>query len=384
MVCIVDLLRRGDEHGNINIPIIRALIKHQILNHVWISDDSTSNKYFSDEDKNLITPIKVLPTKKYKWINSTLFTIKILFFSRIKKTEVFFLSATPLQNLIITLFSIFQSRDVRHYILLHGELSYLVNPVGLGRRLGKLFLNVAFKILPFSNTTQVTLAYPVFAALKSRYKVNDGLINLEMPSESNNDTPVIVKTSRKLRIGSFGVHSVDKSSHLIYQLANILEGKRGQIEIVTIGVASSDFKYDQHPMVEHYCRGALSNALIPRDLFIEEIKKLDFALFFYGENPQYEMVSSGAFIDCVNYEIPFAALSSGYFNHYIEKYGQIGFVRDNLVKLADELIDISNNVSIIQTYKNNLKMARKDRSLERFESQLMMIFKGSFSDVKRF
>lgn len=380
---IVDLLRRGDEHGNINIPIISVLAENQLAERVWISHDSTSNSII-EKNKNIsIQHINVIASKKYKWITSTLLTAKILFYAKKKESSIFFLSATPLQNLIISILSLFRKNGARHYILLHGELSYLINPVGFGRRLGKFFLEASFKILPFANVYQITLAYPVFKAIKKIYELDKNLINFEIPIQSYtqpvlerfSETGDVYKKTRKLRIGSFGVHSRDKSSHLIYDLANHLKNYSDRIEIVTIGVAHADFNYDQQSMVKHFCKGSLSDALIPRDLFLDEIRKLDFALFFYGNSPQYEMVSSGVFSDCVNLGIPFAGISNNYLNHYIDKYGSIGFVRNSVGELAEEIINISMDNFEISHFKEKLMAIRDERSYAKFEIQLLEILK---------
>lgn len=382
---IVDLLRRGDEHGNINIPIINVLVENQLAERVWISHDSTSNSIIEKNRNISIEHIKINASKKYKWITSTLLTVKILFYANKKGSSIFFLSTTPLQNLIISIFSLFRKNVLlRNYILLHGELSYLINPVGIGRWLGKFFLEASFRILPFANVYQVTLAYPVFKAIKKRYGLDKNLINFEIPLQSYTKSELkrfseagdVYEKTRKLRIGSFGVHSRDKSSHLIYDLANHLKDYHERFEIVTIGVAHADFNYDQHSMVKHICKGSLSDALIPRDLFLEEIRKLDFALFFYGNSPQYEMVSSGAFSDCVNLGIPFAALSSNYFVHYIDKYGEIGIIKNSVLELAEELIKLSIDNSDGCNYKLNLQLVQNERTYEKFESLLLDFIKN--------
>ena len=381
---IVDLLRRGDEHGNINIPIISVLVENQLAERVWISHDSTSNSIIEKNRNILLEHIEIIASKKYKWITSTLHTAKIILYAKKKGGGIFFLSTTPLQNLIISIFSFFLKNEARHYILLHGELSYLINPVGFGRRLGKIFLETSFKILPYVNIHQVTLAYPVYKAIQKKYELDKNLINFEIPIQTCTDVVLksfseakdVYKRKPKLRIGSFGVHSRDKSSQLIYDLADHLRDYYDRFEIVTIGVAHSDFNYDQHSMVKHYCKGSLSDALIPRDLFLEEIRQLDFALFFYGNSPQYEMVSSGAFSDCVNLGIPFVALSSNYFKHYIEKYGEIGVVKNSIPELAEELIKISSDNSDCSKFKLNLQSAQNERAYENFESLLLNAFKS--------
>ncbi len=374
MTFIVDLLRRGDEHGNINVPIVSILLKNKLIDHIWISRDSTSNLCSPEKEGNLVTLVDVRSTKRYKWITSIILTVKILILAKRKNAGTFFLSATPLQNLIITLFTIFQRNSIKHYVLLHGELSYLISPNGIGRLLGKFFLSVTFKILPFSKTTQITLAYPVYVALKNRYKLEGNLINLEMPIDRVNSFENPKLASRKLRIGSFGVHSGDKSSHLIYDLNKYLFNDNDRFDVVTIGVANTDFIYDQDPMVTHYCKGSLGDALIPRSQFVAELKKLDIALFFYGDKPQYEFISSGAFVDCISYGIPFAALSNNYLIHYTQKYGEIGIVANSLADLAVKLINISRDDSILEKYKKNLENARNERNFDRFEFDLLNLY----------
>jgi hypothetical protein len=374
MIYVVDLIRRGDEHRTTNHPSLQVLAENKLIKHLWISYDSTSFNDLELKQDFSTTHIRVSSDKKYRWITSTLLTIAILLKSKKNSTDVIFLSTTPLHNFLISLFSRYTKNQSKFFIYVHGELSYLIEANGIGRRLGKYFLNYSLKNSAINNTVHITLAYPVYKQVCQLYKFNNKLRNLEIPTRQyiQKFRPT---NSGKLKVGSFGVHCADKNSQLIYTLANNLENYKDIVEIVTIGAAHKDFHYDQHPMVKHLCRGDAGISLIPREIFIEQICSLDLALIFYGSSRKYEFVSSGVFSDCVNHCIPFAGLQSHYLSYYIEKYGELGLVRDNLVDLSKEIITIAKNRKRIALFQDNLMALNKELNYSNFKNNLISIIK---------
>lgn len=93
--------------------------------------------------------------------------------------------------------------------------------------------------------------------------------------------------------------------------------------------------------------------------FETKILMLDFVLFFYNSD-SYKYTASGAFFDCVKYEIPFIAIKNDFFNYYQEKYGPIGYLEDDYESLENRIVLILNtsNEDInkeINVFKNNLR-----------------------------
>lgn len=371
MLYIVDIVRKGDEHRTTNLPTLQALNDSGLINHIWISSNSTSYQLLIDPRNFHITKVCVSSTWFYRWISSTFLTFFILIKAFVNKSNIFFLSSTPLHTLFISFFSIITARRCKYYVFLHGELSYLSEPKGLGRKFGKLLLHTALGKFPSSNIIFITLAYPVYSQV-SKIFGNLKLQNIELPTEEA--APKIkARESSKLRIGSFGVHSFDKNSHFIYDLAKRLESINQKIEIVTIGIANADFSYDQHPSVLHFCRGNISGELVERKLFIEQIKSLDMALIFQGNSPKYQFISSGVFNDCVNYCIPIAGISSSYINYYVSKYGELGVTAKSLDSLAKIIGEVVDGRRSLESYRMNMLSLNRELCYTEFKKKIASI-----------
>lgn len=360
MINVVDINRKGDEHRTTIHPTLQALNDANLICNLWISIDSTSYTNLKGNRNFEVNLVNVRGTWIYRWITSTIITTFILFKSIVRSTDVFFLSASPLQNLLISIFSIFTKGRCAYTIFLHGELSYLVNPQGFGQKIGKFFLSLSLqKSAPFK-VRQVTMAYPIYIQLFKLFG-NSRLTNLELPTEDRDINPKVGNSS-KLRIGSFGVHCADKNSHYIYELAKKLSHFDGIIEIVTIGIAHKDFCYGQDPFVAHLCKGTTKGELIDRYTFINQVKLLDMALIFYGESPKYKFISSGVFNDCINYAIPVACLQSDYIAFYMSEYGELGLMGNDLDQLAQGIASVASDKQKLEIYKNNiLKLNRAVR-----------------------
>jgi hypothetical protein len=218
MLYIVDLLRKGDEHRTTNFPTLKALDQHALIDHLWFSADSSSLDAIKDKSKIQITEINVEASSIYRWLISTFYTIIILIRSTYFSKDTFFLSTTPLHNFLISIFSIFVRKRCRFYIYLHGELSYLVESSSLGKNLGKFFLRFVLKHSSHFNVKYIVLAYPVYHKLFQVFGEISNLYPLDFPVIEK-----VVRTKQdkknRIRVGSFGVHSAEKNSSLIYEYA---------------------------------------------------------------------------------------------------------------------------------------------------------------------
>jgi hypothetical protein len=371
MVYVVDIVRRGDEHRSTNLPTIQALNDSNLISRIWISIDSTSYLNLKGPRNFISNLIHVRNDWMYRWLSSTLLTLSILCKSARTSTDILFLSATPLQSLLISVTSLFTKKRCKYFVFLHGELSYLAEQNGLGRKIGGLFLRIVLRrTVPF-NVYHVVLAFPVYIQVLKLYK-NSNLRSLEIPTEGLSRKLVGVKAS-KLRIGSFGVHCADKNSGLIYELARRLARLKDKIEIVTIGVAHIDFQYDQHPQVSHLCRGRTNGELISHDLFVQQVKTLDLALIFYSNSEKYKFISSGVVNDCINYGIPVAGLYSEYLEFYQRRHGDIGLIRESLDELAEGICSLAENPALIERYKENIIKINRELCYSEFKQNVYSI-----------
>lgn len=372
MINVVDIVRKGDEHRTIILPTFQSLIDNELINRAWLSQDSTTLEELNSLLKKRTTTIDVSSKWIYRWIISTLFTMYIVIRSKITNTDMLFLSASPLQTLVIMILSIYKSSRSRANVFMHGELSYLSQSRGVGRTIGRYLLNLCLRHGHKFNIQFIILTYPVYRKICEIFGEQTNIKYIEFPTYPSS-FKILKNEKKKIRIGSFGVHSGEKNSHLIYNLAEILYKKQTNIEIVTIGTAYKDFQYDQHCAVTHILRGNVQKNLIPRDEFINEVKKLDIALTFYGNTMSSEFIPSGVFNECINYNIPIAGIRSGYLSYYFEKYGNIGILANDINQLAEKICRISDDVDIIFQFKVNLEEMSRDMNYINFSKNLKNI-----------
>lgn len=353
-IVAVDLIRKKEEHYVFNKLTLNALASITKEIDFYLSDDSA----LLDEFRGNISvhKMKVVRTKFYFWIKSTLNTAKILIKNRHYKKKIIFLSATPLHYLFLSLSSLLLRCDL--YVFMHGELGYLKNDIGFGQKLGAKFINMAFK---FGRVNFICINAPIYDILSEMYP-NRVFLHVEHPiqniSEKNS------KEGSFLTFGTFGIQSKDKGSENIYELAIFLENKQAHaIPLITVGVSDGSFEYDQHPVVKHYCKGSLSHSLIPRSVFFENIKRIDVVLLFnsnLGNLQKYDLVSSGVFADCIAFSMPIIALRNKKLESYFKLYGEFGILCDSLTEMASAIQYINNNQELLTKYRDVLRQVQKN------------------------
>lgn len=352
-VIVVDLIRKKEEHQVFNNLTLKAL--SSVMKHIdcFLSEDSV---LLDDIPKNIhVRKVKVARTKFYFWIKSTYYTAKILITNYLSKQKIIFLSATPVHYLFLSLASLFYRGDL--YVFMHGELGYLKNATGLGQKIGAKFINIAFK---FGRVNFICINAPIHDILIGMYS-NREFLHIEHPIQ--NISKKISKECSCITFGTFGIQSRDKGSENIYDLAMLLEKKSiHSISLVTVGVSDGSFEYDQSSDVIHYCRGLLSDSLIPRAVFFEHVKKIDVALLFnsnVGNTQKYDLVSSGVFADCISFSTPIIAMRNKKLESYFKLYGEFGILCDNLYEMASAIEHISSNQELLNGYWNVLNRVQQ-------------------------
>ncbi len=109
------------------------------------------------------------------------------------------------------------------------------------------------------------------------------------------------------------------------------------------------------------------NDFMPRTDYENAISSLHYILFFYP-NSMYRYIASGAFFDAISFEKPIIAIRNSFFEYYFNRYGEIGYLCDNLEEMSYYLSNINHERYKLQL--QNIKQAKKDLSLENISKRL--------------
>jgi hypothetical protein len=374
MLIIYDLVRKRDEHGTLNEPVIQSILKINVSKNFILSSDSSCVKYFYGENKKILTTVSVKDTRFYRWVSSNIklirFVTPLLFKIDIK---IIFTSLLPFQYFFVALISRFFS--IKFLIFMHGELGYLVKPKGTGQIIGKYFILSAFKLLNQNRVQLVAIGLPIATNLIFRFPYLKNIITIELPPNGDSFRSVEIKKNNSIgtkKIGIFGTLSSSKNSEKIYELASKIKWRDLNItgSLCTIGLSDGSFHFGASKHVEHVFRGNLGEDHISWDIFSSEFQKLDAALFFYDTSKNYSLIPSGVLYDCIHWGIPILSLGNDNFSLYFKKYGDLGIIAKNINELSDfASLILSNNLNL-DYYKFNLNIAKTDMSLKNFEDKL--------------
>ena len=360
MAVVIDLIRKKSEHHVFNYAIVKALDSLFKNNRYYL--DVSSSSIESITNSNQVSLVDVKATKSYLWLTSTLKLIKILL--KHKNEEIFLLSATPLQYFVCSLLSKLYGVNVA--LFMHGELGYLSKAMGLGEKLGRKFIRLSFSIR--SRVKFVAIDEYVKDKVSDMFSdLNVYLVRLPIQVFENKNK--VEKTH--LNIGAFGVQSSKKNSSSIYELAKKLSSMESEIvKLLTVGVSDGSFEYGQSQSVEHLCQGLLNKALVPKDVFLNNVSTLDFALFFNGYDTLYDLIPSGVVSDCIALEIPIISLSNHKLEFMFEQYGVIGYLCESIDEMAKIISSLNKNEKDICMFKDNLRRLKAGYSDEKLQQSL--------------
>lgn len=361
MNVIIDLIRKKNEHHVFNFEMIKSFVTLDENTKYILDGDSSSIELI--EQKSLIK-VNVENSKFYLWVKSNVILLYyVLFhFERNNDNRYIILSATPIQYFICALCSNIFRKKI--YIFMHGELAYLIEPIGLGQKIGKWLINASFKIK--AKMKYIAINVFIYERLKNLYP-SLNLEHIEHPLQSIEGVYNHAGSSdhKKLRIGCFGIQSVSKNSQEIYNLSNKLPNDFWlHAELVTIGVSDGSFVFDLDDRVTHILKGSLKESLIPKEEYMKAIGTLDLILFFNKNNGRYELTPSGVLSDCISLKKPIIAIKTSVLGSYFKRYGGFGVLCSDLDDMAIVLMDILMDRRDLRHVYSNYDHAWSDMSKE--------------------
>ncbi|MEI8596269.1 hypothetical protein [Photobacterium sp. Hal280] len=281
-----------------------------------------------------------------------------------KKSEVLFLSLTPLQYWLVNFIS--KAIKVKTYVIMHGELGYLNHAEGRGQKLGAKFIDATLKSK--SDVEFIAISSTIFDRISSKYPTRK-FSYIEHPLQDFSGINKI--KNDKLTFGSFGIQSKEKNSCQIYKLAELVENKfHSRLNLITVGVSNGTFDYDLSDNVKHFCKGHIKSSLIEKETFFENVSQIDVFLLFSQGGDKYDLVSSGVFADCIAMQKPIIGMRTPMLSRCFELYGEIGVLCDSLDDMKNAIYNICQDEELLKKYAYNLQEIKNDFSFDSYVKKL--------------
>lgn len=367
------------EQFNTSLIIICDLLFAEVS--TWASESSLSNSIKLINDRNLNNVYyKNLHvgkgSKKLGWIIRYLFSAlqNIRFLIRVPKDTILIFPSNNILSLrILNFFNGFLNKRV--VIFCHGEMEGLLGATEhsgifakiLYKLLNNFFLNPKIKIndklhfVVFGNKIKKNIGDIIGDEKSSHF------LSIDHPYLFGHNEKEPVKVN-KLNLGSVGVLNKAKGADVLLDFVDLLNSSvRKKINISSIG------KIDI-PIEEMRKRDIIflpqNRTIIDREIYDSKIKELDFILFFYPVN-SYKITASGAIMDSLNMEKPILALRNDYFEYLFEKFGNFGYLFDDVYQMVDTVEQIVlGNIK----EKFNFKEIKNNFSPESISKQMLSEF----------
>lgn len=228
-------------------------------------------------------------------------------------------------------------KNNRCFYIQHGALEVIqkkLSPLKLN-----YYLSAALKKCPKNHRIIVLGESIKTNALKQMPFLAEKIFSLDHPFISNTsycENSNIEKKS-KIFIGTIGVGSFEKGLPELNELAKYLYTKNcSRIHLQHIG-RILDCSIDRSLIDIPFN----SSSLIPRKIYLDAVKKLDFILFLYPVD-SYKLTASGAVFDAFQCGKPIIALQNDFFAYLFQKCNAIGYICKDIHQIKSVLDELEN------------------------------------------
>lgn len=395
MIIIVDRFVEGHLHVLANVNTLKILdLVFPKKPKVFVAEKTHMelvSKYFDSVVSEKIT-FSPYENKKYKDVGKIKQAFRVL--SRLRNDIVYFyslfksVSKTPADLVFIThvypLSLVFVKLIKRFFpkvkliITIHGEIEYLFyGKTRYEKWIGKMY-GLTFKIKT-SNTLFLFLTKVSKQILiHSKRLTEEEILEIELPALP--DTKSIINNyynnnnSESIRIGHIGSAGLRKNTQFFYTLANnfIKEIESKQIVFSVIGPIEDNLTPYLNNNVQNFVNSK-TNVHLDREIYNCETTKLDYSIFFYGEN-DFVLRSSAAFFDAIYFEKPLIVLKNQFFEEIFKVAGNIGYLcadSKEMELVIQKIIKEHNTAgSLYQSQLKNIKKYKETLNLNYIATDL--------------
>lgn len=379
---IIDTLSYRSFHEVFNASILMSCL--QIFDHISYH---TSNSSFQNvkrliDQQDFNSSLNNLDFKRIKVIEPSDFSLKSVFryilsaFLNIwyliicnRESTVIYFNNNPISLWPINLINFLLRRNI--VIFCHGELEVLLQHPSVLKP--SFYYKFIIKSLFASGCIHSKIKFGVLgdSILTNfqpfiRAKNKNHIFSINHPYLFSKGSGNILEGKKSLSIGTVGVLTPEKG---LFQLLEIAEKLKNDVQITVVGRVSESIDYDKYPYINFVARN--HNNFLSRQVYEEEILKLDYIIFLYGGD-SYKLTASGAIFDAIDFEKPIVALRNDYFSSF-EK-ASVGYFVDNYLDMVHLLEQVNENrISYIEEYslfKRNICQLKKNYSVSKITADL--------------
>lgn len=375
-VKIIDFQSTNDFHEMINLSM--AIICSNIFEKTIYKSGKSSNSnlqklYQSYKNKTLKqSNIIFKPKTVYEKQGKISFQIRIIcgFFITIyeflttKKNETLLYTYTNALSLpLILLLNIFFQKKI--IFLMHGELELHSKdkiPFYKPTSLYKILHKISFKyFLSQSSAYILLLGDSIKENLCKIYpNIENHIISICHPYIIENTSKYQTnKINNTLNIGTIGLINKSKGIDNLIKLSNLLSNEilSNKLKISSIGKVT-DINTENYTLIE-WIGGHNS---VPREIFEQKIKELDYILYLYPQN-SYKLTASGAILDAIKLRKPIISLTNDYFK-YILKDNPIGYSGENIIDIVNIIKNIIKGYNLEKDFSKQFDSLTEKISIE--------------------
>ncbi len=375
MILVIDTVRGPGEHMQLNEAIMESILDKDEKVIFF-----TSHKYAKSFPEELQKKIIFKNTERimsgvvgiFKTIHIIL---KVIFFQKRYKS-IIFLSSTAYNSFITALLTHIGVIRPKVIIFLH-EVSYF-DDTNLSKKIAAFFIKISLKLgLANNGKFVITGEYIKKELTKRTHFKKKSTFFIEHPTSKYSHHPQInFDPDKLLKFSSVGVQCIEKHSNKIEVIANNLKDliKNKKIDISSIG--RLEYEYDQNSLVNHLGLG-YEDYLIPRENFESLINQQTYFLLFLGK--EYDLKTSGVVFDAIKFLKPIIGLKCNLLDFYFEKFGEIGYLFNNLDEMHIFIRSISSSFDVdrYNIQVQNLRLARESTSQENFTKQIFNLMQDN-------
>lgn len=368
MIHVVDTNSAEHTHVVFNASMIQVLMRaYPVLPIAFYAGGPHQiqvTKYLSTQEKKRL---QLIPTeekkpgsgklrKAFKVIANLIFDGLLFWriFSRTKGTEsdkIIVLKAHPTSILLIKTLKRIYTR-VEAMVVIHGEIEFIYfTNNAWEREMAYLYKRIIRTPAPNFRYILLNKISKSKLVLDQHLKSHE-IIEINHPYPYSKTIPTkISQAPLPITVAHVGGLSIRKNAHQVYSLAELLAGPiaAGQLRFVSIGSIDEDAAPYRNTLVSDFTHGK-KGGYISRQIFVEEIRKIDYAVFFYRPN-QYIFRASGSIMDVIDFTKPIIALRHPFFDYLTSQVGNIGFLCADLGEMAEILSRIGKrDTEVISKY----------------------------------
>lgn len=344
-------------HVLFNSGVIVQLIKSKDINILFISEKTHFENVINEIDKSGVNKIKSL-----KFNGNRFSRIKIFFYSIFisfkTNSKLVFLSITPFQLFFLHFFSFFTNKRITFFA--HGDFGVLTKKKR-GIKGGVFNLFLIFFLKTRRNNLQI-----IFVGETVFVKINEIISNLDKKSIFHIEHPITEKNIKAEKetnnctivLGSIGTALKIKNSESIFSIAKEISNsdKNNIFQFRHVGSISNEILNYSNSFVKYNN----SQFLLSDSSYYRELIQLDYILVFLRDGDYYDLCPSGTFTEIIRFEKPVICLKSSVSKFYFDKYGDIGYMFDDLTEMKNGILNL-NKPECIKRYsiqKSNLSNAK--------------------------